>query len=149
MKLGYVLIVVTVFHSEKNAAKDLLKRSPSHSGTVLDWSFDVFSLIEVYVLISAKSQAENVLISQWNSRLMFFGTMFFDVLLHCSRKNQLQKHISPVQLVPCPSYPILHVQVNDPMVFWHMALSWQLWTPVIHSLMSENQWEDNWPVIFK
>ena len=23
------------------------------------------------------------------------------------------------------------------MVFWHVALSWQLWTPVIHSLMSE------------
>ena len=64
-------------HSEKNAAKDLWKRFPSHLGTVKTKISMFFSWNKVYVLISAKSQAENVLISEWNSRLMFFGTMFF------------------------------------------------------------------------
>ena len=65
--------VVQVFHSEKNAAKDLLKRFPSHLGTVKTKILMFFSGNEVFVPISAKSLAEILLISQWSSRLMFFG----------------------------------------------------------------------------
>ena len=54
---------------------------------LLKLKFRCFSWIKVYVLISAKLQAKNVLISQWNSRLMFlikFGTIFFGVRLYCN-----------------------------------------------------------------
>ena len=79
----YVLILAIVFHSAKNATKDLLKRSLR---TQVQYKTKVSMFLpaslEVYVLISAISKAENVLISQWNSRLMLFG-----VRLYCSQQN--------------------------------------------------------------
>ena len=45
----------------------------------------------------------------------------------------------PVQLRPFPTYPALHVQVNDPAVFRQTALASQLWAFVEHSFMSINK----------
>ena len=93
MKLGYVLIVECPCSYLGGCSLSVLQwkeRSPKPFKMISfaircsnDQIFDVFSWIEVHVLISAKSQAENVLISQWNSRLMFFGTMFSGVRLYC------------------------------------------------------------------
>ena len=84
-----------VFHSETNTAKDLLKRFPSQLGTAKTKISMIFPEMKSMFLFQQfqpailKSQAENVLISQRNSRLMFFDTMFFGVRLYCNQVNFL------------------------------------------------------------
>ena len=38
--------------------------------------------------------------------------------------------------MPSPEKPFLHVHVNDPFVFVHVALSWQLCVLLAHSFIS-------------
>ena len=94
----HVLIWATIvkyFTVKTNAAKDLLKQFPSHVGTVTTKILMFFPEMKSMFLFQQfqpailKSQAENVLISQRNSRLMFFGTMFFSVQLYCNQVNFL------------------------------------------------------------
>ena len=42
----------------------------------------------------------------------------------------------PVQFTPFPEKPFLQAHVNDPIVFVHVALSWQLCVVSAHSLTS-------------
>ena len=44
---------------------------------------------------------------------------------------------SPVQFHPSPKYPGLHVQLQDPLMLWQIALELQLFVLPSHSLMSE------------
>ena len=44
--------------------------------------------------------------------------------------------------VPFPVYPGLHVQSKDPPVLLQKALASQLWTLVVHSLISERKIEN-------
>ena len=79
----HVLILATavlIFHSEKNAAKDLnLKQFPSHSRTeTTNLSMFFFSELKSMFLFRQNRRLK-ILIFQWNSRLMFFG-----VRLYCS-----------------------------------------------------------------
>ena len=79
------------------------------------------------------------------------GTSIFSVVASCIpayiswRQNcvQYSRAVIPVQCDPFPWCPVLHVQENDPWVFWHVASMWQLWPPSVHSLISEN--ERKWP----
>ena len=50
---------------------------------------------------------------------------------------QLNSNGSPVQYVPFPKYPDLHLHEYDPCVFWHVAFSWQLSVESEHSLISK------------
>ena len=43
---------------------------------------------------------------------------------------------SPVQLNPFPLYPLLQVQLYEPIVFLHTPSSWQLCVPTLHSSIS-------------
>ena len=45
----------------------------------------------------------------------------------------------PVHDVPFPAYPGLHVQSKDPSVLLQEAAASQLWTLVIHSLISKSK----------
>ena len=47
--------------------------------------------------------------------------------------------VLPVHDVPFPVYPGLHVQLKDPSVLLQKALESQLWTLVVHSLISERK----------
>ena len=47
------------------------------------------------------------------------------------------KNILPVHLLPSPEYPALHVQVYDPRVSLHTALTSQLCELVEHSSISK------------
>ena len=44
--------------------------------------------------------------------------------------------IYPWQLTPSPSCPTLQAQVNEPTLFWQVALAWQLSSDLEHSFTS-------------
>ena len=56
-----------------------------------------------------------------------------------TKKKNDKEHaniISPSQLDPDPSYPVLHVHSKEPSVLVHSALSSQLSVPFSHSSIS-------------
>ena len=94
VKLGYVLTVECPCSYQGNCSLSISQwreRRPFKMNpfALRNNKLSMFSWLEVYVLISAKLQAENVLISKWNSRLMFFDAMFFGVRLYCTRHLKL------------------------------------------------------------
>ena len=48
----------------------------------------------------------------------------------------IMKSVIPLQIIPSPAYPGLHVQVYDPLVLLQSALLLHLCFPVRHSLLS-------------
>ena len=50
----------------------------------------------------------------------------------------------PWQDSPFPEKPLLQVQPNEPIVFVHVALPWQLPVPSSHSLISARFKDANW-----
>ena len=59
-------------------------------------------------------------------------------MLSMARKMTNLRKISPVQLFPSPSYPGLHVQLQDPWVLLQNASELQLWcVSTTHSSISE------------
>ena len=51
----------------------------------------------------------------------------------------LTQTCSPLQVSPSPVYPLLHVQVQLPSVFIHMACSWHESVPAEHSSISDSR----------
>ena len=51
-------------------------------------------------------------------------------------RNKIKVLFLPVQLTPFPEYPGLQVHTKDPLVFWQLAFSSQLWSNVSHSFIS-------------
>ena len=106
MRLGYVLIVKIMSISYLDNGSEVLHSKKKKKHTTKDriycrihtrilkerlitYNYLMFISSEVYVLISAKLQAGNVLISHLNSRLTFFSSTFFGVRLHCNKDCHL------------------------------------------------------------
>ena len=60
--------------------------------------------------------------------------MIFFYFVH--NRKERANIISPSQLDPDPSYPVLHVHSKEPSVLVHSALSSQLSVPFSHSSIS-------------
>ena len=73
---------------------------------------------------------------------MGYITLGVWIVLH---KDQI---ILPLQVFPSPEYPDLQLQVYEPTVFLHAALSSQLWVLVLHSSKSKTKAIKNLILLF-